>query len=302
VNRETQLQNWGEIMDYPKQEIDDGIINRICGLLNQSLGFSYGTQKKYLICSRLDKRLKELNINDHLLYLKLVESDPAELNRFYDLITTNVTGFFREADHFVNLRQELLPGIAARHQSDRKITCWSAGCSSGEEAYTLAIVLSESLNPGWEIKVLASDVSTQKLREGMAGIYRIEKLQGLTGNIIKKYFQKIPERPSEFQVKPELRHKVVFRRINLNQELPIPSHIRFEMIFCRNVFIYLANDSRTRIINGFYSYLVEGGYLFMGRSEAINTYSDPRWLSLKGCIYQKSMKVKNETQIPSIDY
>jgi chemotaxis protein methyltransferase CheR len=287
-------------MDYPNQEIDDRTVDQICRLLNQALGFWYGTQKKYLICSRLDKRLKELNIDDYNVYLGILKSDPAELNRFYDLITTNVTSFFREADHFVNLRQDLLPGIVDRHRRDHKIACWSAGCSSGEEAYTLAMVLSEALNPGWEIKILASDVSIRRLQDGMAGIYHIEKLQGLTDHIIKKYFQKVPERPLEFQVRPELRRKVVFRRINLNEGLQIPSHIRFDMIFCRNVFIYLSNDSRAKIIDGFYSYLVEGGYLFMGHSEAINTCIDPRWLSLKGCIYQK--KDQGEIWNPNTEY
>ncbi len=274
-------------MAYFNQEMDDHIVNRICQLLNQTLGFGYGAQKKYLIISRLGKRLKELKIDNYQAYLKILESSPAELNRFYDLITTNVTSFFREADHFVILQQELLSGILDRHPHDRKITCWSAGCSSGEEAYTLAIVLSEALSPGWEIRILASDVSIQKLQEGMNGIYHIEKLRGLSGILIKKYFQKISEEPLRFQIRPELRQKVVFRRINLNEELQIPSYIRFDMIFCRNVFIYLTNESRVKITDGFYSHLREGGFLFMGHSEALNSFNDPRWLAYKGCIYQK---------------
>lgn len=272
------------------RDVDDKIINQICRLLNQSLGFYYGTHKKYLICTRLNKRLNELNIDNYAGYLKILEKDPAELNRFYDLLTTNVTNFFREADQFEILQRNLLQGLMERHPKDRKITFWSAGCSSGEEAYSLAIVLTEVLNPGWEFRVLASDISIQKLREGMAGIYPLEKLQNLKGNIIQKYFQKIPERPMELQIKPELRRRVVFRRINLNEEFRIPNHIKFDGIFCRNVFIYLTGDSRTRIIDGFYSYLADGGYLFMGHSEAINTYIDSRWESLKGCIYKKVNK------------
>lgn len=269
------------------RDVDDRIIDQICRLLNRDLGFYYGAHKKYLICSRLNRRLDELGIDNYAEYLRILNKDPAEVNRFYDLLTTNVTQFFREADQFEFLQRNLLPVLMERHPRDRKIACWSAGCSSGEEAYTLAIVLAEALNPGWEYRVLASDISIQKLREGMAGIYSIEKLQNMKGNIIEKYFQKTPGRPMELQIKPELRRKVVFRRINLNEEFRIPCHIQFDIIFCRNVFIYLSGDSRARIIDGFYSCLADGGYLFMGHSEAINTYADSRWESRKGCIYRK---------------
>ncbi len=272
--------------DYGR-DVDDRIIDQICRLLNRDLGFYYGAHKKYLICTRLNKRLDELSIDNYAEYLRILNKDPAEVNRFYDLLTTNVTHFFREADQFEFLQRNLLPVLMERHPRERKIACWSAGCSSGEEAYTLAIVLAEALNPGWEYRVLASDISIQKLREGMAGIYPVDKLQNMKGNITEKYFQKIPGRPMELQIKPELRRKVVFRRINLNEEFRIPCHIQFDIIFCRNVFIYLSGDSRARIIDGFYSCLADGGYLFMGHSEAINTYADSRWESRKGCIYRK---------------
>lgn len=272
--------------DY-NRDADDQVIVQICRLLNQSLGFYYGVHKKYLICTRLNKRLNELNVETYAEYLKILEKDRAELNRFYDLLTTNVTNFFREADQFENLKRNLLPEIMERHTKDRKLACWSAGCSSGEEAYSLAIVLSEGLPPGWEFRVLASDISIQKLQEGMAGIYRHEKLQNLKGTILQKYFQKVPGSGAELQIKPEIRRRVVFRRINLNEEFHIPEHIKFDIIFCRNVFIYLAGDCRAKIIDRFYSCLANGGYLFMGHSEAINTYSDRRWEPRKDCIYKK---------------
>ena len=274
-------------MVYSNPKIDDRVINEICSLLNQRLGFSYGTEKKYLICSRLDKRLKELNVDNYNIYLKLLQDDPSELSRFYDLVTTNVTSFYREADHFEQLRRTILPELARNHLHDRKISCWSAGCSSGEEAYTLAIVLSEALSPDWDIRVLASDISIHQLQEGMAGIYPIERLKNLGDYGLQKNFQKIPGQSTELQVRPELRRKVVFRRMNLNEEFQIPTNIQFDVIFCRNVFIYLANDSRAKILNRFYSYLVNGGYLFMGHSEAINIFNDPHWRSFKDCIYQK---------------
>ena len=285
--------------DY-NRDVDDKTIHQICRLLNQSLGFYYGIHKKYLICTRLNKRLNELNVDTYAEYLKILEKDPAELNRFYDLLTTNVTNFFREADQFEILKQNILPELMERRPKDRKIACWSAGCSSGEEAYTLAIVLSESLQSDWDFRVLASDISIQKLQEGMDGIYPLEKLQNLKGTIIQKYFQKIPGRPAVLQIKPDLRRRVVFRRINLNEEFRIPGHIKFDVIFCRNVFIYLAGDSRAKIIDGFYSCLADGGYLFMGHSEAINTYTDSRWESKKDCIYKKVEKVNDE--IPCIDF
>ena len=274
-------------MDLTEDEVLDQQVEQICELLNRQLGFSYGPQKKYLIFARLDKRLKELNLTSYQDYLALLEHNQAELNRFYALLTTNVTYFFREAKQFQALEQDILPLITKSHQVDHKIRCWSAGCSSGEEPYTLAIILQEILAAAWDIKILATDISELKLEEGMAGIYDYERIQGVPTGLRNKYFMPVTDLANHFQVKPELRNAVLFRKTNLIEDFDFPSHIIFDMIFCRNVFIYLAKESREKAVNGFYNCLHEKGYLFLGLSESIDTYADPRWYPNKGAIYRK---------------
>jgi chemotaxis protein methyltransferase CheR len=268
------------------REATDREIEAICRVLNQRLGFNYTLQKKYLVQSRLNKRLNDLNLDSYQAYMDLVEEDPAEFNKLVSLVTTNVTSFFREADQFQILRQELLTNILANIKKDNKIRCWSAGCSSGEEAYTLAIVINEVLEKGWDLQVLASDISTVKLQEGMAGIYPQERMEGIPKELRLKYFMPLAGNPGYYQVKPALRDQICFRKLNLIEVMDIPDRLRFDLIFCRNVFIYLTPRYQEKVINSFYDYLKGNGYLFLGHSESLN-YADPRWVPLKKSIYRK---------------
>ncbi len=261
-------------------------IELICEFLNEKLGFTYGLQKKYLINSRLNKRLFDLNLNSYEAYLKLIKNDRTELNYFFDLLTTNVTSFFREDNQFIILQRELLPQFY-KSLKTKKIRCWSAGCSSGEEAYSLAIVLNEALGQSWDIKVLASDISTRKLEEGMKGVYPGDRLQDVPVSFREKYFFTDKNLKGQYKVTPELRKQIVFRKINLNQSFDIPVHIKFDIILCRNVFIYLGKESRQKVLEQFYTYLNTGGYLFLGQSEPINTFNNNSWSIIKNCIYQK---------------
>lgn len=269
------------------REASDREIEQICLILNQRLGFNYTLQKKYLVQSRLNKRLDELNLGSYQAYLELIEKDPAEFTRLVTFVTTNVTSFFRESYQFQVLQEELLSPLLANIKKDNKIRCWSAGCSSGEEAYTLAIVINEALQKGWDLKILASDISTAKLQEGMAGIYPQERIEGIPRELRLKYFTQLIKKPGYFQVKPVLRDQVCFRKINLVEEMEIPERIQFDIILCRNVFIYLTPVYQEKIIRGFYHLLKDKGYLFLGHSESLN-YSDPRWTLLKKSIYRKN--------------
>lgn len=274
-------------MENPPYFDDDPEIEQICRFLNEQLGFTYNLQKKYLINARLNKRMAELRLSGYQAYLTLIKHDYNELNHFFDLLTTNVTGFFRENGQFQILERELLPSLRELAQGTKKIKCWSAGCSSGEEAYTLAIVLNEALEEPWEVKILASDISVRKLREGMAGIYNEGKLSAIPPYLRAKYFQPVAGESGWFQVIPGLRRQIVFRKINLNQQFELPSNLELDCIFCRNVFIYLAKESRERALQGFYRVLKRGGFLFMGQSEPLSVYADSRWSAVKNCIYQK---------------
>lgn len=267
-------------------EASDYEIEQICKLLNQRLGFNYTPQKKYLVQSRLNKRLNELKLDSYQAYLEYLERYPSEFNKLVSLVTTNVTSFFRESYHFQVLQQELLPGLIADNQKVKKLRCWSAGCSSGEEAYTLAIVMNETLGVNWDIRVLASDISIAKLQEGMAGEYPQERIAEIPKELLLKYFTPMAGKPGYYKVKPKLREQVLFRKINLIEKMDVPNHIKFDLILCRNVFIYLAHESQEKVVQGFYELLKRGGYLFLGHSESLN-FSDPRWLSLKRSIYRK---------------
>ncbi len=268
------------------REASDQEIEQICSLLNQRLGFNYTTQKKYLVQSRLNKRLNELNLESYHAYLDLLEKDPAEFNMLVSLLTTNVTSFFRESYQFQVLQRELIPNLMANNQKVKKIRCWSAGCSSGEEAYTLGIVMNEALGEGWDLRVLASDVSVVKLQEGMTGEYPQARIAGIPKELREKYFTSMKGTPDYYKVKPRLRQQINFQKINLVEKMDIPEHIKFDLILCRNVFIYLARSSQEKVVQGFYHFLKKDGYLFLGHSESLN-FSDPRWTFCKRSIYRK---------------
>lgn len=268
------------------REASDDEIEQICSLLNERLGFNYTVEKKYLVQSRLSKRLAELNLDSYHDYIEQLAQDPAEFNRLVSLVTTNVTSFFREQLQFQILQRDLLPQLMANNQRERKIRCWSAGCSSGEEAYTIAIVMNEALGEGWDLRVLASDISVAKLQEGMAGEYHQEKLAGIPLQLREKYFTQVKGEPHYYKVKPRLRDQVNFQKINLVERMAIPDSIRFDLIFCRNVFIYLARSAQEKVVQGFHHFLKQGGYLFLGISESLN-FTDPRWIPCKRSIYQK---------------
>jgi chemotaxis protein methyltransferase CheR len=234
----------------------------------------------------LNKRLIELNLDNYQAYLDLLAKDPSEFNRLVSLVTTNVTSFFRESYQFQILRQELLSDLIAINRGTKKVRCWSAGCSSGEEAYTLAIVMNEALGEGWDLRVLASDVSIVKLQEGMAGEYHRERIAGIPKNLRDKYFTQLKRDPNFYKVKSKLREQINFQKINLVERMDIPESVRFDLILCRNVFIYLSRQAQEKVVQGFDHFLKRGGYLFLGLSESLN-FADPRWIPCKRSIYRK---------------
>ena len=144
----------------------DQEINELCKIINTNLGFKYDHQKKYLIVSRLDKHLAQLGFTTYRQYLEYLQTEPEEHSILFSLLTTNVTSFFREAIHFQYLKKVLLPHYRKVNTGPKKIRAWSAGCSSGEEPYSLAITLRESLGADWDIMILATDISAQKLTMG----------------------------------------------------------------------------------------------------------------------------------------
>jgi len=261
-------------------------------LVYEITGVSLADSKRDMLASRLLRRLRHLGLHTYADYYRyLLENDPdgTERQEFINCVTTNKTDFFRESHHFDFLRDVLLP--ARREQAlrgaPRRLRIWSSACSTGEEPYTLAITLLEHLSPlaTWDVRILASDIDTQVLRQAELGIYPENRTSGLSEELLHRYFLRGKGANSgQVRVRPEVRNLVTFRQINLiDPDWPI--HTRFDAIFCRNVLIYFDRPTQQKLLDRFADFLVPGGYLFLGHSENIHRLSD-RYHHLGGTIHQ----------------
>lgn len=265
----------------------DRDIQGICKLIQEKLGLKFGSEKTPLIMSRLGKRLRDLNLSSYQEYLELVGRDRMEETVLINLLTTNVTSFFREFWQFRFLTEQVFPMIIGSKRN-KTIRCWSSACATGEEAYSLGIQMLEYFPADWTLKILASDICTSSLHFGSQGIYSTEQLENLSENYVRKYFEPVDDR--FYRVSEALRKTVFFRKINLYPENGIselPDRIIFDFIFCRNVFIYFTREAQRQAVDHFHRQLAPGGYLFLGHSESIDLTADPRWKPYKGCVYQK---------------
>jgi len=257
-------------MDY---ELNQREFDQLSRLVFDKSGINLHEGKRELVKARLSSRLRETGLNSFQAYYDYVmrEETGQELITLLDSISTNLTSFFREPAHFTLLRQELLPRLAARKGRDsRRLWVWSAGCSTGEEPYSIALVLLESLSNivGWDVKVLATDLSTRALDTARAGIYRAERLATVPRELLQRYFQRgVKEWAGHYRVKQEVRRLIEFRRANL-LELP-PLLGPFELIFCRNVMIYFNTETQAKAISLLRDRLQPDGCLFIGHSESL---------------------------------
>lgn len=228
---------------------------------------------------RLKRRLRELNIGSYRLYCDYLfgqEGLREEKVSFIDVVTTNKTDFFREAKHFDYLTQRALPELAARAEG-RPLLVWSAGCSSGEEPYTLAMVLSEyaETHPGFRFQILATDISTKVLAKAELGVYTTEDVEPVPPGLRKKYLLRSRDRDGDrVRVAPELRRLVEFRRLNF-MDADYGLSGKADAIFCRNVIIYFDRPTQEKILSKLSHRLTEGGYLFVGHSETLHDMNLP---------------------------
>lgn len=253
-------------MDYPitKEEYD-----HIRTLLYDESGISLGENKQSLVVSRLSKRLRDLQLDNFEDYYEFVTGDSsgAEFTRMLDLLSTNKTDFFREPKHFEFLRDKILPGLA----KEKRIRIWSSACSTGEEPYTIAITLHESVQhpEQWNFQVLASDISTRVLAHAAAGLYGEERIQGVPPDVARRHFLKgNGEKRGFVKVKPHLSDIITFRRMNLMDDC-FSIKQPLDLIFCRNVMIYFDRPTQERLVGKFFKYLKPGGHLFIGHSESL---------------------------------
>lgn len=261
---------------------------RFSGFIEKNCGIRMPETKKSMLESRLQRRVRALGMRSFGEYGEFVfgpEGANGEIVRMIDQVTTNKTDFFREPFHFEYLYTRTLTEIA-RH--NKKIRLWSAGCSSGEEPYTLAMVLSEfaEKNGGFSYSILATDICLKALAKARQGIYEMERAEPIPLELKTKYMLKSKDRTKGLvRVAPELRAQVEFRNLNLiNGDYGVEHPL--DIIFCRNVLIYFEKSVQEKVINRFHRSLALGGYLFIGHSESINGLDVPLKL-VAPTIYRK---------------
>ncbi|MBN8238330.1 protein-glutamate O-methyltransferase CheR [Marinobacter hydrocarbonoclasticus] len=227
-------------------------------------GIHMPASKRTMVAGRLCKRLKALGMDSYAGYWRYLKANNAEKQVAVDLLTTNETYFFREPRHFEFLRNYLL----SHHRGGKPFRLWSAACSSGEEAYSSAMVLTDALGDrDWEI--LASDISTEVLKKAKAGIYPLARTDRIPTDSLKRYCLKgVGPAEGTLMVDPVLRTKVEFRQINLNTRLPEVG--QFDIIFLRNVMIYFNSETKQEIVARLQNCLNPGGYLVIGHSETLS--------------------------------
>lgn len=248
---------------------------QLCSLIYDESGIALGDNKQSLVISRLTKRLRELHLSSFREYYDLVTCDPTkeEFTRLLDLISTNKTDFFRELKHFDFLRERIIPSL----ERDKRIRIWSSACSTGEEPYTIAITLLEGVaDPTrWDLRILASDLSTRVLAKAASGLYEEERLRDVPPEVVKRHFLKGQgDQAGMVKVKPHLSRMILFRRLNLMSER-FPVKTPLDVIFCRNVMIYFDRPTQERLVNKFFHHLKPGGHLFIGHSESLQWVSHP---------------------------
>ncbi len=249
-------------------------------------GIDLNDSKKNLVYNRLAKRIRFLDMNSFSSYLDYVEEQgEAEFVHLINAITTNLTFFFRENHHFEYLANQVIPMLLEKNKASKKIRIWSAGCSTGEEPYSLAIVLKEAVPSGWDARVLATDLDTNVVQTGQTGVYKIDRLKGVSDERKKRWFLKgSGAREGYVRVKPELQQVIDFGQINLMNEWPIRDAI--DVIFCRNVVIYFDKETQARLFDRYANLLPDNGHLFIGHSESLYKVCD-RFELLGQTIYRK---------------
>ncbi len=253
-------------------EITDREFHTIARYIEQNVGIKMPETKRVMMQSRLMSRLRTLNLHSYKEYIDYVfnqDKNGEELVMMIDALTTNKTEFFRESDHFDYMSKKAIPELLS--DGRRSLKVWSAGCSSGEEPYTLAIVLKEFMrkNPGRlsNFSITASDISTKVLDKAVAAIYSMDTVNDLPLELKRLYFLKSADK-TKVRVKPELRSCGSFKRLNFMDD-DFSMTDMYQIIFCRNVLIYFDKPTQEQTIRKFMRNLETGGYLFLGHSETI---------------------------------
>ncbi len=244
----------------------------------QQSGIYIAENRKYLIENRLRNRIRDLNLKnfgEYYYYLRYDANRRTELNRLFEVVTTNETSFYRNPPQLQIFKDVVLKDVLDKQRAagQKKLRIWSAGCSTGEEPYTLAILLYEVLKnetPMWDIKITANDLSEAVLDAARAGEYSEYALRTTPPEIVSKYFIK---NGANYKIDPKLKRMISFGPINLSDRMQVKRVERSQIVFCRNVIIYFDDEMKKQVIGAFYDNLLPGGYLLIGHSESLHNIS-----------------------------
>lgn len=258
-------------------------------IIYRETGIHMSDMKKKLIVARLSKRLRALDLGSFTEYYEYLKDSPdadKEIVNLINRITTNKTNFFREKHHFDFLSHELFPHMISRGEisGTRQLRIWSAGCSSGEEPYTLAMVAAEAFKSrrGWDIKILATDLDTEILQQAIEGVYSTQSVLPIPKEYLLRYFDRYN---GGYRVNDALKSSVTFRKLNL-MDASFPMKKPFDIIFCRNVIIYFDTQTKEQLLDKFYLHLKDRGHMFIGHSESLMHMKD-KFKYLNHTIYQR---------------
>lgn len=257
-------------------------------LSNQHSGILVPDDKFDMFYSRLSKRVRLLGFSTFKQYVHYLSSYPEqEFTEFINAVTTNLTSFFRENHHFDYLQYTVVPELLKKNAVNRQIKVWSAGCSTGEEPYSIAMTLMACVPESWDVKILATDLDTNVLSTASEGIYSFDRVASIPESSLKRWFQRgAAAQNNKVRVKSELRQMIQFKQLNLMQDWPMRGG--FDFIFCRNVLIYFDKETKSVLAKRYAGLLKEGGFLFIGHSESLNQLNAPFKL-IGNTIYRKAI-------------
>ncbi len=254
-------------------------------LVREHTGISLSDSKRELVYSRLVRRLRRLSLRSFAEYIALLgQEDEAELEEFTNAITTNLTSFFREGHHFEFLADTVLPALEKRNAGTRRLRIWSAGCSTGEEPYSIAVTLQEAMARfrGWDVRVLATDLDSHVVAQAQAGEYKPERFEKMPAARRERWFDET--RSGTFVANAALKSLITFRQLNLMHAWPFRGP--FDVVFCRNVVIYFDKETQRGLFERIAEMQRDGDHLFIGHSESLFKVCD-RYQLIGKTIYRK---------------
>ncbi len=269
-------------------EFTDGDFSFLRNLVSEHTGIALGDHKRQLVYGRLTRRLRQLHIANFSEYCRYVEKNAGdEIGEIVNAITTNLTSFFRENHHFEHLAGTALPDCMAQNKTSRRLRIWSAGCSTGEEPYSIAMTLMESVPEltSWDARILATDIDSNVLARGASGVYPDERVREMDEKRARRWFRKgSGANAGKVRVNERLQTLINFRQLNLMETWPMRGP--FDVIFCRNVVIYFDKPTQKELFNRYADLLAPNAYLYVGHSETLHKICD-RFKLIGRTIYQK---------------